>query len=282
VPTGRVYQNNIYVIKDFLIKIKNKSTESPLGLLSNRLYSSLNSEVYNTSLPQTFWVNQQNELLIDNNSGTSITSLPSSKTQKDYQFIWCVNYDNFNQTTVTKLSENIGNNFINNNSNSITNILGSNEFNIGYSDPSVISFIGNNNSLFDVSKWIDDTVSVSSTQKLLTTIHPQIQSFDVIQETNSDKIKTIQGGQENDINIPINIYFKMNSLDSTKSGANYEYINLNSSNSTVKHVKKLKFLLENEADNRPFIFTIKFNINRSRVITTKTSISTPTQLISNR
>jgi hypothetical protein len=36
VPTGRVYENNIYVIKDFVVKFTNKSSESLLGLLSNR------------------------------------------------------------------------------------------------------------------------------------------------------------------------------------------------------------------------------------------------------
>jgi hypothetical protein len=40
VPTGRVYENNIYVIKDFVVKFTNKSSESLLGLLSNRLLTS--------------------------------------------------------------------------------------------------------------------------------------------------------------------------------------------------------------------------------------------------
>ena len=275
VPTGRVYQNNVYVIKDFLMKIRNKSVESPLGLLSNRTYSGINSEAYNSSIPQVFWVNQQNELITENATGVS-------KTQKDYQFIWSVNYDNINQTNVTKLAENIGNTFNSTTTNSITNVLSSNEFNVGYSVNSILSFIGNNNSLLDSNKWLDTTVSVASTTKLLSTIHPQVQILDKIQETNIDKVKTINGGESNDIDIPINIYFKMNSLDPTKSGLNYQYINLNSSKTTVRHIKKLKFLLENEVDNRPFIFTLKFVLNRSKVITKKSLVSTPTQLISNR
>src|SRR5574343_415623 len=39
IPTGRVFANNIYVIKDFLMRVSNKSIESPLGLLSNRTYT---------------------------------------------------------------------------------------------------------------------------------------------------------------------------------------------------------------------------------------------------
>ena len=58
----------------------------------------------------------------------------------------------------------------------------------------------------------------------------------------------------------------MNALDNNQTGLNYQYINLNSSKETVKHIKKVKFFLENEAENRPFTFSIKFNINRSKVI----------------
>ena len=62
VPTGRVYANNIYIIKDFVLKIRNKSVDSELGLLSNRTYLS-NTTVYNSNAPQTFWVNSKDELL---------------------------------------------------------------------------------------------------------------------------------------------------------------------------------------------------------------------------
>ena len=63
----------------------------------------------------------------------------------------------------------------------------------------------------------------------------------------------------------------MNSLDSNQNGLNYKYLDLNSSRQTVKHVKKIKFYLENEIENRPFTFSIKFNINRSKVILRKVS-----------
>jgi hypothetical protein len=70
--------------------------------------------------PQVIWVDQQNELITDDSSGVSLTQLSN-------QFIWDVNFDNIqnNQSTqtLTKLSENIGNLFITNNSNSITSVL---------------------------------------------------------------------------------------------------------------------------------------------------------------
>jgi len=277
VPTGRVYSNNIYVIKDFLVKVRNKSIDSPLGLLSSRLYnSSSNSDVYNYSAPQIFWVDQQNQLIISN-------STLSTKTQIDNQFIWSVNYDNIDQTSVVKLSQNVTNNFTSNNSNSLTDILSSDQFNLGYSENSILTFVGNNLSLFDSSKWIEMSLpTISSTTKLLTTIHPQVQSLSSIQETNLDKVKSILGGEQNDINIPINIYFKMNSLDPTQTDLGYHYVNLNQSNVSVKHTKKLKFLLENQSENRPFIFTISFVMNRSKTIIKKSIESTPTSLISEK
>jgi hypothetical protein len=135
----------------------------------------------------------------------------------------------------------------------------------------LLSFIGNNKSLLDPAKWIDNTTSVASTTKLLTTVHPVVKDLETMVESNSEKVKTVNGGDENSIIIPLNIYFKMNSLDSNQKGNNYQYINLNNAQKTIKHIKKIKFLLENEADNRPFTFSIKFNMNRSKVIVKKTS-----------
>ena len=264
IQTGRVYANNIYVIKDFLLQVSNGSSTSPLGLLSNITYvTPNNTDVYNPSAPQVFWVDNQDELIFSNITG-------QTKTQLDNQFLWQVNYDSINQTSITKLSDNISNGFIASNSNSITNILSSTEFNLGYSENSILTFVGSNNSLMDVSKWIDTTVSVSSTTKLLTTIHPVVNQLTDIVETNAAKIHSIDVGLDNAVNIPLNIYFKMNSLDPSQSGLNYQYINLNSSTTTVRHTKELKFLLENSVDNRSFEFTIKFIINRNKVVVNKT------------
>jgi hypothetical protein len=273
VPTGRVYANNIYLIKDFLLKVRNKSADSPLGLLSNRTYvNSTNTDVYNQSAPQIFWVNDQNELIFSNVTG-------DTKTQLDNQFIWMVNYDSVNQTAITKLSDNVGNNFIQSNSNSITSILSSSEFNTGYSENSILTFVGNNNSLMDVSKWIDNTISVSSTNKLLTTVHPSIPRLENIVETNAEKVRTLDGGAQSDIDIPINIYFKMNALDPSQNGLNYQYINLNSAKTTIRHTKKIKFLLESDVDNRPFVFTIKFVMNRNKVVLNKVLTPVPKKII---
>jgi hypothetical protein len=270
VPSGRIYENGIYVIKDFVIKVRNKAQESALGLLSNRTYLQ-NPDVYNTTAPQTFFVNDQDELITSDITG-------QTRTQLSNQFLWMVNYDSITSNTVSKLSENVGNLFSTNNSNSITSILSSTEYNVGYAETSILSFVGNNKSLLDPAKWIDSTVSVASTNKLLTSIHPVVKDLELITETNSDKVKTINPGDTSSIVLPLNIYFKMNALDSNQTGLNYQYINLNNSQKTVKHIKKVKFLLENEAENRPFIFTLKFNINRNKVIIKKTTQATNIQV----
>ena len=253
-PTGRIYENNVYVIKDFAMILRNRAADSVLGLLSNRDYSG--SSIYNTAAPQVFWVNNQDELLFSDVTGVS-------KTQLGNQYIWALNYDSVTQTSLVKLSENIGNSFTTLNNNSLTNILSLTEYNLGYSDSSSLSFVSNNNSLLDTSKWVDPVETVASTEKLLSTIHPVIPDLQNLVETNEDKIKSIPGSKE--IIIPIHIYFKMNSLNSTKTGKNYEYVDLNLKQSTVKHIKKIKFFIEDENSNRPFIFSAKFTLNRSKV-----------------
>jgi hypothetical protein len=233
VPTGRVYENNIYVIKDFVVKFTNKSSESLLGLLSNRNYLQADSMVYNSEAPQTFWVNNQDELI------TSDTDAGQTRTQLDNQFIWMTNYDSIAKNTVSKLSENIGNSF--NRNNSITSVLSSSEYNIGYNELNTLNFMGNNKSLLEPLKWIDNTVSVTSTSKFLSSIHPVVKDLESITETNTDRVKSIRPGDSNSVIIPLNIYFKSNSLDTTQNGLNYQYINLNNSTKTTKHVKKIKF-----------------------------------------
>jgi hypothetical protein len=258
VPTGRVYSNDIYIIKDFLLKVENTASQSVLGLLSNRNYYS-NSDFLRTDAPQVFWVNDRDELVYNTSTG-------NTRTQLDNQFLYMTNFVSVDNTTVVKLSENVGNDFQINNSNSLTNVLSQTEYNVGYSENSILDFVNNNNSLIENTKWIDDSPTVSSNNKLLTTVHPVVQNLENLVETNSDKVKSIDPGEQNSIQIPLNIYFKMNSIDSNVgTGNNYEYVNLNNSTTTTRHIKKVRFFLENESDNRPFIFTVKFNINRNKV-----------------
>jgi hypothetical protein len=248
---SRRYINKIYTIPDFSVIVRNKSLDSPLGLLSNRDYSG--SSIYNSVAPQVFWVNPDHELLFTDVSG-------STRTQLNNQFIWSLNYDSVTQNDLSKVSENIGNSFASLGNNSLVDKLSLTEYNLGYSENTAISFVSSNNSLTDPSKWIDTATSVSSETKLLTTIHPVIDTLQTLVENNEDKVKTINGNTE--FIIPIGIYFKMNSLDDTKPGN--DVVDLSKVTTSTTHVKKLKFFLEDENKNRPFIFTLKFTLNRNR------------------
>jgi hypothetical protein len=275
IPTGRVYANIIYLVRDFELQIQNSSIDNNLGLLSSRTYTSgSNTDAYNNAAPQVFWVDDQDQLITSDITGVS-------KSQLDNQFLWSVNYDSVNQTTVSKLSDNIGNDFTSEGSNSITDILSSTEFNVGYSENSVLGFVGNNNSLKDVTKWVDTSASISSSNKLLTTIHPMVPELTNIVESNSSKVHTLKGGANNGIVIPVNIYFKMNSLDPGRTGADYQYVVLNGVTKNVQHIKKVKFIMDNQADNTPFTFTLVFTINRSNNITRKSLATSPSQVVAN-
>jgi hypothetical protein len=211
------------------------------------------------------WVNDQDEILVSNLKGVS-------NTQLDYQYLWSVNYTSLTQNLqATKLSDNIGNDFLSVGNNSLTDVLSSNEFNLGYSEVSLLNFKDDNNSIFDPQKWIDQTETVASETKLLTTCHPMIPRLEDLVESNAKKVKEITSSSSDIITIPLPIYFKLNSLDNTlvnslKTGENFEWINLNNSTRTVKHTKKIKFSLETNQDTRPFVFTITFNLNRNKVV----------------
>ena len=253
--SGRVYNNNIYAIKEFYIKIENAASDSPLGLISSKTYES--GVFYNKTAPQTFWVNDRDELLYSNTTGVS-------KTQLNNQFVWLYNYNDGNETTVNKISENISNNFTNVGNNSISNVLSLAEYNVGYSENELLTFVEDNKSLMDVNKWVDTVQTVQSNEKLLSTVHPVVQSLDYLTDRNSSNIRNIDA--QGSIIIPISVYFKMNAIDPNDgNGLNYDYIDLNKSKSTVRHTKVLKLYLENENENKPFVFKIKFNLNRNKI-----------------
>ena len=267
--TGRVYSNDIYVIKDFIVKVRNNNTNSRLGLLSNRNYDlGTKTDIYNNSVPQVFWVDNNDDLIFNNTSG-------QTRTQLNNQFLWSVNYEG-SDNNIVKLSDDISTSL--SNGSSLTNNLSLGTTNIGYRNGSLLSFNGSNSSLLDPLKWIDINTNVGSNTKLLTTVHPVINNLSNIVESNSEKVKSVGSDEIDDVNIPINIYFKMNSLDNSKDGLNYKYINLNSVKKTVQHTKKVRFLLEDESENRPFIFTVVFVINRNKVILRKKTLfsGTPT------
>ena len=123
-----------------------------------------------------------------------------------------------------------------------------------------------------MDKWTDINNTTESEQKLLSTVHPVVTSLDELVENNSDKVKILEAGDENSIIVPLNIYFKFNAVDpNSGAGVNYDYVNFNNTTVSTRHIKIVKFFLENESDNRPFQFTVKFNINRNKLVLPKSS-----------
>jgi hypothetical protein len=61
--------------------------------------------VYNSEAPQTFWVNNQDELI------TSDTDAGQTRTQLDNQFIWMTNYDSIAKILFLSCRE-CGNSFL--------------------------------------------------------------------------------------------------------------------------------------------------------------------------
>jgi hypothetical protein len=62
--------------------------------------------------------------------------------------------------------------------------------------------MGNNKSLLEPLKWIDNTVSVTSTSNL-SSIHPVVKDLESITETNTDRVKSIRPGDSNSVIIPL-------------------------------------------------------------------------------
>jgi hypothetical protein len=243
VPTrtgNNIYENRVYFINDFSIRIRNNSNRSPLGLLANKTYLSNPAQSYDRNSPQVFWVNPQGELLTSDVSG-------QTRTQIDNQFIWSSNIG------TQKISDNIGNLFTQNNSNSITDVLSSNEYNIGYNETTILRFVRNNKSLLEREKWIDKKITVQSKKKFLCTVHPVIKDLESLAE-NTNGIKTVEAGRSNDIIIPIVIYFKVDATDE-------QTIRIRNRNDRQENMRYLKLHLENEAENRPFVFNLLFHLN---------------------
>lgn len=98
---ARCYKNDLYVIEDYVLEIKNAAAESPLGLLANRNYAqypgSLPSNfAYSTNSCQGIWLDNTNNVLFTDLAGSGAgvaNSYPKIGTQFNNQWIWLQNKD---------------------------------------------------------------------------------------------------------------------------------------------------------------------------------------------
>ena len=143
----------------------------------------------------------------------------------------------------------------------------------------ILKFNNDSNSLLDNSKWIDIKQTSSSTNKFLTTIHPVVSGLNQLVESNTEKVRYITSDSSDDIVVPINIYFKLNAMDNKKSIKSYSWIQFTNSTKPVTHIKKLRVYMETESSSKPFVFDLKFVINRNRTIFKKGGITIKNQIV---
>ena len=179
--------------------------------------------------------------------------------------MWSVNFESSSSNAQSRVAENIGNNFTSNNS--LVTVLSDSSYNLGYSGNNKLSFVGDNKSLTEQSKWINTGGGIDAQTQFLTTVHPVVQNIENLVEKNDSKIKTISAGET--ITIPIKIYFKLNALDNNVNGLNFKYVNLGGQDKVMTHTKKIVMLLENEAESRSFRFVVQFNLRRNKIIDSK-------------
>lgn len=228
-PSGtfREYQNNVYLIGDFYIRLDNVADENALGLLSDRDYID--------NIENVFYQTDTHPAMISDNN--------KFFRQEDNQFIW------FADTHGGSLLYNSGNTeTVGNSPKKSPDALNTNNQNIGLQDGYDQT---NPWSLIDGIDWTDYS------GEFLTTVHPSVSSPDEYVEANKDQIKYVNPDES--ITIPINIYFKM----AGNADDNVSVIPLGDDT----HNKKLKVYFNHTADNKAFEFTINFELRRKKQIT---------------
>ena len=242
--TYRVYQNDVYTIKDYSLLIKNISPANTLGILSDRLYASGDTS-------NIFYTDPKNQTLIVDEYDRLIK-------QQNNQFVWfmdsyngVVSYSGINSIadysdplTIQPILNNPDKNVGGINNNSYINVLASGSTpHISWDSPSTMPNAGG----------------------LLTTVHPVVTnvkydglipiSSDIV-ESGQDKVKIIQ--QDDSYIIGINIYFKF-----CNNGHDWYSVNNDRNDNSVD--RYLSVFIETEASNRPFVSTIKFKVRQHKL-----------------
>lgn len=96
----RCYANEVTLIDDFVLELRNDAADSPLGLLATRNYGSfpgsLSSDFsYRSGVAQPMWLDNTNNIHFDTtfNDGNGAGLYPAVGTQTNNQWIWLQNKD---------------------------------------------------------------------------------------------------------------------------------------------------------------------------------------------
>jgi hypothetical protein len=250
-PGNRVernYYNDVYIIKDFYLKLDNVSESNPLGLLSDRSYIDSTQDSTNIFFQyedaQTIFIDEKNSMY----------------TQRDNQFVWFA--DNH---AGEPLSSGITDIIVSQGAydEEHINILKS-DYNIGLNVSSPLSedsfngsSAGEYNLLSNISWDSGATVSTSSGEDFLATVHMLVKEPEDIVDAGQEKIKQLNAG--NSITIPINIYFKFDAANSDEWTADRKLRDLGSERILNK---KIKLYVEKEGELRPLQYTIDFELKQ--------------------
>lgn len=285
----RVYKDSsVYVINDYKVRIENIAQASPLGLLSSRKYKTIagpenqffkQSDIGTNDAPQIMWVNNNNEMLLQSDSG-------KIRGQLDNQWLWVSNYHNAitgsNKFTcadngfggfLNTSGSLIGNGF----NTSIASIVCSDNKNVGLNDveTAIDAFANLFPDITNLDLWASTTSSGlgAADKRFAATVHPAINNFSDLISVNADSVKLISSTANNYIDIPLKIYFMLDAKTNTISNTNAIY-NAAGAINRVKRTRYVKMFMEPENSTRPFEFTVKFNIynKRQNLVTLANSI----------
>jgi hypothetical protein len=240
----RTYYNDIYIIKDYSLIFKNIAEANPLGLLSDRLYTTGNTT-------NTFFQKPDNQALYVNEEDYLLRQL-------DHQFIWFADthngqplYEGLYKSEMKNASFAV--NALNQPS---RNLGGENDY------PALSTTSGitaNANNLIGDVPWSGATPSPETAGGFLATVHPVIKEPLDIVETGQEKTKILTAQEE--FIVPLNIYFRFNyETDNTYSVGLF-----NRDNNTLN--RAVKCFVEVEGESRPFEFTIGFTLRQHKTAT---------------
>jgi len=241
----RIYYNNIYVIKDYYISLKNIAQNNPLGLFSDRNYTVGGTNSF-------FQFTDDSSCYIDADGYLH--------NQEDNQFLWFS--DNHNgqnlYSGITESDKATAYNWLNADG-------GTYGSNLGLTGTTFTRDDYTFNLLTGIS-WTDGTLT--NQNAFLSSIYPLVIDISDLIDTGQEKLKLINGQEE--MIIPINLYFKFDAV----SGSSFT---INPTEKPVSRILKrpLKIFVETENSIRPFQFTLIFNMKQHR---TANYISTQSQV----
>jgi hypothetical protein len=224
--TNRTYENNIYLIDDYIISFENTNQSGNLGFLSNRSYTmGGTNSFYSTN------GGNNKVLLIDSDNDLYI--------QRDNQYMWFSDKDNneWISSGVTSLTKPVD----------IMNTTSKN--------------LGTTGTTTGVTWNVKDIFVSGSTTDLLCVAFPYLPDIDNFRETGQDKTKIIKA--QTKINIGTKLFFKLDGSINTNSVTTPTTYTPGNGSTNVTKSRKIKFWFE-MSNNVNFQFVIIFNFRRQR------------------